>query len=80
MTPRVELVELDAATLRALLDRAAADKAATTVRASVSPGNDVSRDLVVEHGFIEVGQQEDEEDGLEIVYERPVGASPVARA
>jgi hypothetical protein len=50
MTPRVELVELDAA-----------DKAVTTVRASVSPGNDVSRDL-------------------EIVYERPVGASPVARA
>ncbi|TFV91029.1 N-acetyltransferase [Blastococcus sp. CT_GayMR20] len=68
------------AALRALLDRAAVEPAVTTVRASVSPGNVVSRDLVLAHGFVEVGQQEDEEDGHEIVYERPVGASPVARA
>jgi RimJ/RimL family protein N-acetyltransferase len=68
------------AALRALLDRAAAEPAVTTVRASVSPGNAVSRDLVLAHGFVAVGEQMDEEDGLEIVYERPVGAAPVARA
>jgi hypothetical protein len=44
----------------------------TTVRASVGPGNTVSRDLVLAHGFAPVGEQMDDEDGLEIVYERPV--------
>jgi RimJ/RimL family protein N-acetyltransferase len=68
------------AALRALLDRADAEPAVTTVRASVSPGNAVSRDLVLAHGFVEVGEQEDEEDGLEIVYERPVRAAPRAPA
>jgi hypothetical protein len=52
----------------------------TTVRASVSPGNAVSRDLVRAHGFVEVGEQDDDEDGLEIVYERPVRATPEAPA
>ena len=57
------------AALRALLDRAAAEPAVTTVRASVSPGNVASRDLVLSEGFVDVGEQIDEEDGLEIVYE-----------
>jgi RimJ/RimL family protein N-acetyltransferase len=59
------------AALRALLDRAAAEPGVTTVRASVGPGNTVSRDLVLAHGFAQVGEQMDDEDGLEIVYERP---------
>jgi RimJ/RimL family protein N-acetyltransferase len=59
------------AALRALLDRAAAEPGVTTVRASVGPWNEVSRDLVLAHGFVAVGEQIDEEDGLEIVYERP---------
>jgi RimJ/RimL family protein N-acetyltransferase len=59
------------AALRALLDRAAAEPAVTTVRASVGPWNEASRTLVLAHGFVAVGEQIDDEDGLEIVYERP---------
>jgi RimJ/RimL family protein N-acetyltransferase len=62
------------AALRALLERAAGDPAVTTVRASVAPGNVPSRDLVLGEGFVEVGSQIDEEDGLEIVYEVAAGA------
>jgi len=61
------------AALRALLARAEADPAVRTVRATIAPDNTASRDLVLAHGFVEVGEQEDEEDGLEIVYEVPVG-------
>ena len=62
------------AALRAMLDRAAAEPAVTTVRASVAPHNVVSRDLVLGEGFVQVGEQIDEEDGLEIVYEVAAGA------
>jgi hypothetical protein len=79
MSPRVELVELDVETLRALgagdadaPRRAAAEPGVTTVRATVGPGNTVSRDLVLAHGHARVGEQMDAEDGLGIVYERPV--------
>lgn len=60
------------AALVALLDRAAQEPAVRTVRATVSPDNAASRDLIRQYGFVEVGEQWDEEDGLEIVYE--VGA------
>ncbi len=59
------------AALRELLDRAAREPAVTTVRASVAPSNGASRNLVLAHGFVEEGEQEDDEDGLEIVYEVP---------
>ena len=39
------------------------------VRASVRPDNEVSRRLVSRHGFVPVGEQWDDEDGLELVYE-----------
>jgi RimJ/RimL family protein N-acetyltransferase len=68
------------AALRALVDRAVQERGVTTVRASVSPDNVASRDLVVSEGFVEVGEQIDEEDGLEIVYDRSVGAGPGAPA
>ena len=63
------------AALRALVHRATAEPGVTTVRASVSPDNDASRDLVLSEGFIAVAEQIDEEDGLEIVYEVAVGSS-----
>jgi RimJ/RimL family protein N-acetyltransferase len=66
--------------LLALLERAAHEPGVTTVRASISPGNVASRDLVLSHGFAVVGQQEDEQDGLEIVYEVAVGAAPMPAA
>jgi RimJ/RimL family protein N-acetyltransferase len=59
------------AALAALLDRAAREPAVRTVRASVRPDNAASRALVESFGFVPVGQQWDDEDGLETVYERP---------
>jgi RimJ/RimL family protein N-acetyltransferase len=59
------------AALAALLDRAAREPAVRTVRASVRPDNVASRALVESFGFVPVGQQWDDEDGLETVYERP---------
>ena len=64
------------AALRELIDRAAREPGVRTVRASVSPANVASRDLVLSEGFVAVGEQTDDEDGLEIVYERTVGAGP----
>lgn len=61
------------AALRALLARAEAEPGVRTFRATISPDNVASRDLVLAHGLVEVGEQDDEEDGLEIVYEVPVG-------
>lgn len=59
------------AALEALLARAAAEPAVTVVRASIRPDNLASLALVAQYGFVEVGDQWDEEDGLEIVYEVP---------
>jgi RimJ/RimL family protein N-acetyltransferase len=59
------------ATLAALLNRVAGDPAVRTVRASISPDNLASQRLVEPFGFVAVGEQWDDEDGLEIVYEVP---------
>lgn len=68
------------AALRALVDRAVQEPGVATVRASVSPDNVASRDLVLSEGFVAVGEQIDDEDGLEIVYDRTVGTPPAAHA
>jgi RimJ/RimL family protein N-acetyltransferase len=66
------------AALVALLDRAAREPGVRTVRATVSPDNTASRELILQYGFVEVGEQWDEEDGLEIVYEvRATALTPV---
>lgn len=39
------------------------------VRATISPDNHASRSLVEAYGFKEVGEQWDDEDGLEIIFE-----------
>jgi RimJ/RimL family protein N-acetyltransferase len=57
------------AALEALLDRAAREPAVLTVRASISPDNVASLRLVAQYGFVEVGEQWDDEDGLETIYE-----------
>ena len=68
------------AALRVLLARAEAEPDVRTFRATISPDNLASRDLVLAHGLVEVGEQWDDEDGLEIIYELPVdgGATPSA--
>jgi len=57
------------AALEALLHRAAREPQVRTVRVTISPDNAASYALAVQYGFVEVGEQWDEEDGLEIIYE-----------
>lgn len=59
------------AMLSALLDRAAAEPSVLTVRATISPGNAASLATIAGYGFTHVGEQWDEEDGRELIYERP---------
>jgi RimJ/RimL family protein N-acetyltransferase len=68
------------AALLALLGRAEREPDVTTVRASIAPPNIASRDLVLAHGLVEVGEQWDDEDGLEIIYELPVDGRPTPPA
>ena len=51
---------------------AAADPRVRTVRASISPTNVASLSTIRPFGFTHVGEQWDDEDGLELLYERPV--------
>lgn len=56
----------------ALLAEAARQPAVRVVRASVAPTNAASLALVRRARFVQVGEQWDDEDGLELVFERPV--------
>ena len=56
-----------------LIAWAAAEPAAVTVRASISPENTASLATIAGFGFTHVGEQWDDEDGLEHLYERPAG-------
>ena len=58
--------------MHALLGRAAASGQVRFVRASVSPDNAPSLTVVRRAGFRQVGEQVDEEDGLELVFELAV--------
>ena len=57
------------AALEALLQRAAREPRVHTVRVTISPDNVASQQLASQYGFTEVGEQWDDEDGLEIIYE-----------
>lgn len=61
------------AALQSLLHRAAAERGVRTVRVTISPDNTASSALVAQYGFVAVGEQWDDEDGLEVVYEVSVG-------
>lgn len=64
------------AALVALLDSARREPSVQIVRATISPDNLPSRQLVAQYDFVEVGEQWDDEDGLETIFE--VGATPAA--
>jgi RimJ/RimL family protein N-acetyltransferase len=64
------------AALEVLLRRAADDPRVRTVRVTISPDNVASYRLAAQYGFVEVGQQWDDEDGLEIIYEVPADGWP----
>jgi ribosomal-protein-alanine N-acetyltransferase len=66
------------AILTALLERAAAEPAVRVVRASISPDNVASLATIAKFGFTRVGEQWDEEDGLELLFERPAAHVPTA--
>jgi RimJ/RimL family protein N-acetyltransferase len=57
------------AALELLLQRAAREPRVHTVRVSISPGNIASYGLASQYGFARIGEQWDEDDGLEIIYE-----------
>lgn len=57
------------AALEALLQRAANEPQVRTVRVTISPYNVASYHLASQYGFVEVGEQWDEKDGPEIIYE-----------
>jgi RimJ/RimL family protein N-acetyltransferase len=59
------------AILAALLERAAADPGVRLVRASIRPDNVGSLATIAGFGFEKVGEQWDQEDGLEWVFTRP---------
>ena len=60
------------AALEAMLARARAEESVRVVRASVAPTNAASYALISQYGFRQVGEQWDDEDGLELVYELDV--------
>ncbi|MEU3621111.1 GNAT family N-acetyltransferase [Amycolatopsis coloradensis] len=59
------------AALESLLARATREPRVRTVRVTISPDNTASSRLASQYGFVEVGEQWDDEDGLEIIYETP---------
>jgi RimJ/RimL family protein N-acetyltransferase len=60
------------AALEYLLARAAREPDVRRVRVSIRPDNLPSSRLALQYGFQQVGDQWDEEDGLELVYELDV--------
>jgi ribosomal-protein-alanine N-acetyltransferase len=60
------------AALLHLVDRARAHPDVRVLRATVSPDNTASRGLIAQLPFVEVGEQWDDEDGLETIFELPV--------
>jgi len=59
------------AALEALLARAAREPDVHRVRVSIRPDNLPSSRLALQYGFRQIGEQWDDEDGLELVYEMP---------
>jgi RimJ/RimL family protein N-acetyltransferase len=57
------------AALLAMIERARAHPDVRTLRATVSPDNTASLGLVAQLPFVEVGEQWDDEDGLETIFE-----------
>jgi RimJ/RimL family protein N-acetyltransferase len=61
------------AALLQMIDRARSDPSARVFRVTVSPDNTASLGLVAQLPFVRVGEQWDDEDGLETIFELPVG-------
>ena len=60
------------AALLLMIERARSDPSVSVLRLTVSPDNAASLGLVAQLPFVEVGEQWDDEDGLETIFELPV--------
>lgn len=60
------------AALEIAIDHARADSSVRTLRATISPDNEASLALIEQYPFVRNGEQWDEEDGLELIYEMAV--------
>jgi ribosomal-protein-alanine N-acetyltransferase len=60
------------AALELAIERARAEPCVHTLRATISPDNEASLALVRQYPFVENGEQWDEEDGLELIFEMDV--------
>jgi ribosomal-protein-alanine N-acetyltransferase len=60
------------AALETMIERARREPGVKVLRSTVSPTNTASLALIRQYAFLETGEQWDDEDGLEIVYEMPV--------
>jgi ribosomal-protein-alanine N-acetyltransferase len=60
------------AALEMLLERARREPDVRILRVTISPENAASLALIAQYPFVEVGEQWDDEDGLETIFEMPV--------
>ena len=60
------------AALEIAIERSRTEPAVRTLRATISPDNEASLGLIRQYPFAHTGEQWDEEDGLELVYELTV--------
>ncbi|OEJ23575.1 GNAT family N-acetyltransferase [Streptomyces agglomeratus] len=74
VVPRYRRQGYGRAMLTALLVRAAAEPGVRTVRATIRSDNTASLATMAGFGFTRVGEQGNERDGLEIVFEVPADA------
>ena len=60
------------AALELAIERARSEPSARTLRATISPENEASLALIAQYPFVRNGEQWDEEDGLELIFELSV--------
>jgi ribosomal-protein-alanine N-acetyltransferase len=60
------------AALELAIDRARTEPDVRTLRATISPDNEASLGLIRQYPFAHTGEQWDEEDGLELIFELDV--------
>jgi RimJ/RimL family protein N-acetyltransferase len=60
------------AALELAIEHARSEPSVHTLRATISPDNEASLALIKQYPFVENGEQWDEEDGLELIFEMAV--------
>ena len=61
------------AALELAIEHARSEESVRTLRATISPENEASLALIAQYPFVRNGEQWDEEDGLELIFELSVG-------